>query len=91
MSDEKIFTYQTKVSVSESDFIILTKTAEYLSSIERSLFADFCKGSSIRSLKTHYLQRYEITARHFNAIAFQLEGKIAACRVLRDTHLKQTA
>lgn len=90
MTEERIFTYQTKVRVASTDAILLTKTAEYLSKIEHALFAEFCKGHSLRSLKNAYVKLYEITARQFNAIVFQLEGKIAACRSLNQNHIKQT-
>jgi secreted Zn-dependent insulinase-like peptidase len=46
--------------------------AQLLSSIERHLFRDLSSGKEASALKSEYLQKYQITARHFNAIRIQL-------------------
>ena len=74
---EAIFTYQTKLNcLQETSQTVLEKTESLLCRVERSLFADYAKGNTLNSLKSAYLQKHGITARQFNAIRFQLEGKI---------------
>jgi IS605 OrfB family transposase len=59
-----------------------------MSEIERKLFAEYAKGTSIQSLKSSYLKRFSITARQFNAIRVQLEGKISSIKELQKIHVK---
>jgi IS605 OrfB family transposase len=72
------FTYETRPILSEASAQVLRQSASLLSHVERSLFADIASGKKASSLKTPYLQKYKIAARHFNAIRIQLEGKIAS-------------
>jgi IS605 OrfB family transposase len=72
------FTYQARPYVEETAANILQECATLLSHVERNLFADIASGIKASNLKTSYLQKYKITARHFNAIRIQLEGKIAS-------------
>jgi IS605 OrfB family transposase len=76
----KIFTYQTRLTVDESSGKILDACAETLSHIERKLFADLSAGKLAAALKSEYLKKYQITARHFNAIRVQIEGKISSIK-----------
>lgn len=79
-TEEKIFTYRAGLRVEEKEDAILSAYATLFSSTERSLFAEFMKGTPILSLKSAYLTRYQITARQFNAIRICLEGKIDAIK-----------
>ena len=57
----------------------LTGYAAHYNMVERKLYADMQKsGKSAASFKNAYLLEYKITARQFNAIARNLEGKISS-------------
>jgi IS605 OrfB family transposase len=76
----QIFTYQTRLSIQNTEAEILLECAQLLSNIERKLFADISAGKKAADLKSQYLQTYKITARQFNALSVQLEGKIASIK-----------
>jgi IS605 OrfB family transposase len=78
MENEKTFTYQTRLKLSESEEKILEDYASLFSLVEHSLLAEVAKGKSSASCKTHYLEKFAITARQFNACRISLEGKIAS-------------
>jgi IS605 OrfB family transposase len=66
--------------------------ARLMNRVEHSLFADLAKGLTVSELKAPYLKKFQITARHFNAVRVGLEGKISSVqelRTLRITELKQ--
>ena len=83
--EEKCFSYQTVIEPGEIN--PLFETARHLSYVERCLFADYCRGKPLSSLKNEYLEKYQITSRHFNAMRMQLEGKIASTAALRDLQI----
>jgi hypothetical protein len=85
-SDQRTFTYQTRCYIDTSSDQILSQMAEILSSIERSLFKDLSIGKKASDLKANYIKKYQITARHFNAIRVQLEGKIASAKERQAAH-----
>lgn len=87
MKKDPIFTYQTHVQLDEGGEAALAKAAEHLSLVERFLFADYARGKDISLLKSEYLQKHGITARQFNAIRLQLEGKIESIVKLRDEQI----
>jgi IS605 OrfB family transposase len=74
------FTYQTRLVIDEATAKILDNCAKTFSSIERRLFADISAGKIAADLKSEYLKKYQITARHFNAIRVQIEGKISSIK-----------
>ena len=79
------FTYQDRIrSLDDLDpvkgYAALSAYAELFGRVERSLFARFCAGASLTSLKNSYLIKYRIPARMFNALRVSLEGKISAVR-----------
>lgn len=79
-------TYQTKIKHVATDY--LDKMAEFSGTIERKLFLDsFINGKSRAACKVDYLPKYGITARQYNAIYIQLEGKIDSIIELRKVHL----
>ena len=67
-------TYQTRISQLFTGSF--SEYASLMAQVERSLFADLCKGKDIGKLKSSYLVQYSITARQFNAARVKLEGKI---------------
>ncbi len=92
MDDVKTFTYQTRYKLDDLSNSILEECAHLYGSIERHLFQDIKKKRPINTLKKEYLQRFEITARQFNACRVSLEGKISsikAGRLVRIENLKE--
>ncbi len=81
--DSKTFTYQMRLNLDKSSASILDACAQLFSKLERKLFADVCKGKTPGELKARYIREYEITARHFNALRVQIEGKVRSIRERR--------
>lgn len=73
-----IKTFETRASLGEEGFTILSEMAGSYSHIMHKLFADIQRGKDSSKLKSGYLQEYGITGRQFNAIESQLGGKIAS-------------
>ena len=83
------FTYQDRIRSfrdvgSGKGDAALSAYAELFVRVERSLFARFCAGASLPSLKNSYLIKCRIPARMFNALRVSLEGKISAVRESMD-------
>lgn len=76
----RTFTYQTRLHLNPIETVVLDDCAEYFSHIERRLFAAIASGKDPLQQKSPYIKKYGITARHFNALRVQLEGKIAAIK-----------
>src|SRR6202012_3769924 len=83
-----IHTFQARFTVDASSVILLDKTAELLSSVERTLFAEIMAGRTPSELKSSYLKRFDITARHFNACRIQVEGKIGSLKELQKNQIE---
>ena len=83
------FTYQTRFSCDENMSRILDTYAELMSRVERRLFADIAAGKSSSELKSSYLVTFGITARQFNAMRVQLEGKIASLKELLPVRIEE--
>ena len=79
-SDTYVTTYQTRTCSSAEEGEILAACATLLGGVKRSLFADIRRGKLANDCKSSYLRRFGITARHFNAIRVQLEGKISSIK-----------
>ena len=83
------FTYQDRIRSFPDDDPVkgdaaLSAYAVLFGRIERSLFARFCAGASLPSLKNSCLIKYGIPARMFNSLRVSLEGKISAVRESMD-------
>jgi hypothetical protein len=78
MTNKMMLTYQTRLG-DEHD-AVLHQYACLMGVVERSLFAEVAKGKTAVSCKNHFLTKFNITARQFNACRVSLEGKIEACR-----------
>ncbi len=63
--------------------------AQLFAHVKHRLFADIASGKTPGELKNDYLACYEITARHFNALRVQIEGKIASIKKLRPFHIAE--
>ena len=87
-SEPGVFTYQTRISsydgtCREDGDSFLSAYADLFGRVKRSLFAKFCFGEDIVSLKKCFLAEYAIPARLFNSIRVSLEGNISSVRELQ--------
>jgi hypothetical protein len=77
--NENIATYQGRLVLTSDQEVFLSGYADHYNHVERTLYADMQRtGKKAASFKNEYLVRFSITARQFNAIARNLEGKIAS-------------
>ena len=79
-SDTYITTYQTRPRCSIVEDEVFAACATLLETVKRSLFADMRRGKLASDCKSCYIKRFGITARQFNAIRVQLEGKISSIK-----------
>ena len=84
-----MFTYQTRLELSDEQRKILEEYARLMSSVERFLFAQSAKGNSIILCKNPSLITFGLTARQFNACRIGLEGKIKACQASQQHAVNQ--
>ena len=75
-----VFTYQTRIFVTPEQDQMLLEYAARFGRVERTLYRDLEKGEDANRLKSSYLVRFSITARQFNAVRVQLQGKAEAIR-----------
>jgi IS605 OrfB family transposase len=78
-----IFTYQTRLVLDASQSAALEAYAELYGHAQRSLFAAMQAGGKVGDLKRAFLPRFGITARQFNALRAELEGKIDSIKARR--------
>lgn len=83
MSKLPVFTYQTRLTLLPEQSESLDAYAELYGRAQRSLFAKMRAGASMNELKRSFLRRFGLTARQFNAIRVELEGKIASIQERR--------
>ncbi|CAB4243211.1 transposase [Methylacidimicrobium sp. AP8] len=83
MSKLPVVTYQTRLRLTPEQSASLDVYAELYGRAQRTLFAKMRAGASINELKRSFLRRFGLTARQFNAIRVELEGKIASIRERR--------
>ena len=79
-SQNLIFTYQTRLNLTQEQFVTLNAYAELYGKAERSLFAAMQKATPLNELKRLFITRFGLSARHFNDIRISLEGKIKAIK-----------
>jgi IS605 OrfB family transposase len=90
-----IQTYQTKlINISLhnglSSYMYLQEYADYFGRLERKLFVQsHIKGVSSSSLKKTFLTRFGITARQFNSLKMQLDGKVSSLIEKRKLDIKE--
>lgn len=73
-------TFETRISLDSMTDEILSSCAHLFSHVKHRLYADIASGKTPGELKKDYLTCYEITARQFNALRVQVEGKIASVK-----------
>ena len=83
MSKLPVFTYQTRLVLTNTQEAALSAYAERYGQVERSLFAALQAGGTLNALKRDFLPRFGITARQFNAARIGLEGKIDSIKQRR--------
>jgi IS605 OrfB family transposase len=83
VSERPIFTFQTRLSLTESQALAMDAYAGLYGKVEHSLFAAMQKDASINVLKREFLPKFGITARQFNAVRVGLEGKIDSIKARR--------
>ncbi len=89
MSDH-ISTYQARITVPGEIESVLSAYAAHYGHVERCLYADMRQsGKQTASFKNEYLWKFRITARQFNAIARNLEGKIKSVKELLPLRLQE--
>ena len=75
-------TFQTRFQISQS--FILEEMAALLSKAERCLFVELQKNErSLSQIKSDFIRRFGITARHFNACKSVIEGKIRSLKEIQ--------
>ncbi|WP_026195747.1 IS200/IS605 family accessory protein TnpB-related protein [Verrucomicrobium sp. 3C] len=83
MSKLPVFTYQTRLTLNPEQASCLDAYAALHGLAQRSLFAKMRAGVPLNELKRSFLRRFGLTARQFNAIRIELEGKIASIQERR--------
>lgn len=86
---ENTRTFETRIKIDTLKDEALHDCARLFAHIKHRLFADICSGKTPGELKNDYLACYEITARHFNALRVQVEGKIASIIKLRPIQIAE--
>ena len=88
--EQRCSTYQTRINCDMQTHNFLTDFCSLYGRVERKLFADYCKGTSIIKEKSRYLSEYGISARHFNSVRITLQGKIDSVLSRYDEYIKDT-
>jgi len=88
---ERASTYQAGIDATEGVKDILAAYATHYGHVELCLYAEMRKSSKkAAASKNGYLVEFGIAARHFNAIARNLEGKIDSVKGLLPPRIQET-
>lgn len=72
-------TFEARLALTDLEFAVLAAQMEELSRLERKLFVDLYVRKLDRNLlKRRYIEQSGITARQFNALRINVQGKVAA-------------
>ena len=80
MGKDNTRTYESRIAISSCVDKGLHEFSKHFTKLQRCLFADIAAGKKPNNLKSDYITRYQITARHFNSIKVSVEGKIASIK-----------
>jgi len=80
-------TYQTRLEIDNKTEEILSLYAELFSYLEKRLFKELIKEKNLNELKKEYIKKYQITARQFNSLRFQIDGKIKSANEIRKNQI----
>ena len=75
MTERPIYTYQTRLTVTAEQSAQLDRYAALHGQIQRTLFAALKAGRDLNELKVEFCAKYGVTARQFNALRIELDGK----------------
>jgi IS605 OrfB family transposase len=89
MTKEITRTFETRIKADSKSDQVLHDCAHLFAHVKHRLFADIAAGKTSGKLKNDYLARYKITARHFNALRVQVEGKISSIKQLRPLQIAE--
>jgi IS605 OrfB family transposase len=82
--------YQTRLRISTAEDASLSDYAALFSKVERKLYAELqANKKSINELKREYIRKYDITARQFNSIRIEVQGKISAVKECRNFQIEK--
>jgi len=82
--NEMMITFQTRLRTNFKLDKVLDEYARIHNRVERILFAQIAKGRSSASCKNEFLEKYQITARQFNACRSSIDGKISAYKASQE-------
>jgi IS605 OrfB family transposase len=89
MGKETTRTYGTRFLPESNANEVLHCFAHYYAFVQHKLFAEVASGKKADSLKNEYVERYQITARHFNSLKNDVEGKIDSIKKKRALEIKE--
>ena len=84
-----VFTYQTRLSLTDEQSLLLNAYAELYGKAERSLFSAMQTATPLNELKRLFQPRFGLSARQFNAIRIGLEGKIKSAKERQPELIKE--
>ena len=91
MPSKSVATYQGRPVLSPEQEAFLAAYSGHYNHVERKLYAEMQRdGKPAASFKNDYLIRFDMTARQFNAIGRNLEGKIASIKELLPLRKQET-
>jgi IS605 OrfB family transposase len=79
-SSYRPFTFQTRFEIEGESEGLLSQFAGLFSGAMRSLFSKTQAGFNPLTLKSCMMEEHGLTARQYNAVRVELDGKIAACK-----------
>ena len=83
----QVRTYQARLKgISPTQSALLDQYALLFNKVEHNLFADSIECKNVGKLKPAYCAKYNITARQYNSVAYNLKGKIASIHELKTLH-----
>ena len=83
MAERCVFTYQTRLVLAPEQDRALEAYAELHGRAQRRLHAELRAQRDLNGLKREFLARFGLTARQFNAVRIELDGKVQAIRQRR--------
>ena len=89
MGKDTTRTFETRYKSDSNADIILPLFAQHFAHVKHSLFADIASGKKANALKNDYVAKHQITARHFNALKTDVEGKIKSIKNKRVLEIKE--
>lgn len=81
-------TYETRITVDEHSFGVLTSYATLFAQVEHHLFKEKILNKDPNLCKREFLKRFDMTGRQYNACKTVLDGKIDSIRERRDSQIK---